>query len=143
MISPCVLTLLFATLASVPAAAGPLYKWTDSAGRVTYASSPPAGVSAVLLAVPPPPSEDEVREAKARLERVRAQLARLEDARRAREEEEARLRALQQPAPPIIVERPVYVPQPAIYIPVLAPAVHRDHEPRPRRPRADRDERRR
>lgn len=114
--------LLFAALGWQPAAAVPIYKWVDDAGRVTYSSlPPPAGVRAEKVEPPPQPAVDDVRQAEERTERARA-LARELEAERLREEAEAaeaaRLRALQFPPPPIVIEKPVYVPQPVYYPPV-------------------------
>lgn len=125
--------LLFAALGWQPAAAVPIYKWVDDAGRVTYSSlPPPASVRAEKVEPAPQPAVENVREAEERTERARA-LARELEAERLRQEAEAaeaaRLRALQFPPPPIVIEKPVYVPQPVYYPPV------RKHPPK--RPRPD------
>lgn len=125
--------LLFAALGWQPAAAVPIYKWVDDAGRVTYSSlRPPAGVRAEKVEPAPQPPVEDVRQAEERTERARA-LARELEAERIRQEAEAaeaaRRRALQVPPPPIVIEKPVYVPQPVYY----PPAWKRP----PKRPRPD------
>ena len=117
--SPHVFTLLFAALASTSAVADELYKSVDSAGNVTYSSTPPAGSRVEKMEVAPPPSEAEVQAAEERLKKNEAQANELETQRLEKEAaeaerkaEEARLREAQQP---IVIEKPVYVPQPAYY----------------------------
>jgi Domain of unknown function (DUF4124) len=139
MISSRAFLLLLAGLACQPVHAEPLYKWTDSAGNVNYSSSPPpAGVEAEKVQPVPQPSAEDIRQAEESLERAQALARELEDERLrqdAAEAEEARLRALESPPPPIVIETPVYVPQPVYYPPV--------REPRPKRPRPDDEPRRR
>ena len=141
MISTCVLPLLLAVLAWQTAQATPIYKWVDSAGHVTYSSTPPpAGAKAQKLQVPPQPTAEEIRDAEARAKRMQEQASELEARRReqeAREAEEARLRAMQSPPAPVVIEKPVYVPQPVYYPPVRVPLRrrHPDDDPRRHRPR--------
>jgi len=125
-----VLPLLLALL--LPTAyADLIYKSVDSEGNVTYSSTPPAGVKAQKVELPPPPTEDETRQATERIKQ-QAELAsemersRLEQEAReqARADEEARQREAQKP---IVIEKPVYVPQPVYYPPVPT-------RPRPPRP---------
>jgi hypothetical protein len=101
MIPPFVFPLLFAGLLWQPAQAAPLYKWTDSTGRVTYSSlPPPAGARARTIEIPPQPSAEEARQAQERAQRTQEQASEMEDRRRKQEEkeaEEARLRAMQTP----------------------------------------------
>lgn len=125
MTSPYALALLLALLVGQPVSADPLYKWVDSAGRVTYSSTPPpAGTKAEEVEAPPRPSEEEVRQAGERVNRTRARVRELEDERleqeaaeRAREEEEARRREEEHAREPVVIEKPVYVPQPIYYPP--------------------------
>lgn len=135
MISPHVFLVLLAGLAWQPVHAEPLYKWTDSAGHVNYSSSPPpAGVEAERVQPVPQPSAEEIRQAEESVERAQALARELEDERLRQEAEaaeEARLRALESPPPPIVIETPVYVPQPVYYPPVMKP-------PRKRPPPEDR-----
>jgi hypothetical protein len=127
MISPHFLFLLLAVLVCQPAGADPLYKWVDSTGQVTYSSTPPpAGIKAEKVKVLHPPSDEDIKQAEERVKRIEEQASELENKRldqEAREAEEARLREAQQPQPPIVIERPVYVPQPIYYPPA--------HRPRP------------
>jgi len=96
--------LLLAVLVCQPASADPLYKWTDSAGRVTYSSTPPpGGVKAKTIKMPPPPSEEDIKQAK-------------------------------QPQPPIVIEKPIYVPRPIYYPPVVKPPHGRPPTRPPLRP---------
>ncbi len=122
MMSPRAFLLLFATLASASAVADELYKSVDSAGNVTYSSTPPRGSKVEKLEVAPPPSEAEVREAEERLKKNEAQANELEAQRREkeaaeaeREAEAARLREAQKPAEPEVIETPA--PQPDYYPP--------------------------
>jgi hypothetical protein len=128
-IPPVAFTLLFAVLVWQPVQADPIYKWVDSAGQVTYSSTPPpAGAQAEKMEVAPPPTGEEIRQARERAKRVEAQGRELENKRleqeAAREAEETRLRELQATQPPvviekpIVIEKPVYIPQPAYYPPV-------------------------
>jgi hypothetical protein len=140
MISSHAFLVLLAGLAWQPVHAEPLYKWTDSAGNVNYSSSPPpAGVDAERVQPVPQPSAEEVRQAEESVEKAQALARELEDERLRQEAEaaeEARLRALESPPPPIVIETPVYVPQPVYYPPVMKPPRKRprpDDEPR-RRP---------
>ena len=136
MISPYAVPLLLAGLAWPSAYAAPLYKWADSAGHVTYSSfPPPAGAKALKVEVPPQPTAEEIRQAEERAKRTQKQASEMEDRRRKQEEkaaEEARLRALQTPPAPVVIEKPDYVPQPIYYPPVRArPRPHHDKHPRP------------
>jgi hypothetical protein len=127
MISPYAFSLLLAWLTWQPAYAEPLYKWVDSTGQVTYSSTPPpAGIKAEKVKVLHPPSDEDIKQAEERVKRTEEQASELENKRldqEAKEAEEARLREAQQPQPPIVIERPVYVPQPIYYPPA--------HRPRP------------
>lgn len=147
MLLAYVLPLLLAGLAWPPAFASPLYKWVDSAGQVTYSSSPPpAGTQVEKVQAPPQPSAEEVRQTEERAKRIEEQANELEAQRRqqeAHEAEAARLRALQSPPAPIVIETPVYAPQPLYYPPVMRrpPKRHPDKHPHPR-PRPDLNDRR-
>ena len=138
MISTYIYSLLLAVLVSQPASADTIYKWVDSEGQVTYSSIPPPGrIKAEIVALPPPPSEEEIKQAQDRVKRTEEQARELENQRleqEAREAEEARLRKAQQPQPPIVIERPVYVPQPIYYPPAHRPGPRPPHEPRPPTP---------
>ena len=135
-ISAHTLPWLLAGLVWQMAFAAPLYKWVDRAGQVTYSSSPPpAGTRARAVDLPPQPSAEETRQAAARMERMRKLAGELETRRLEQEAEEARLRAMRQPPPaPVVIETPVYIPQPIYYPPVrTAPRRHHDkprHPPR-------------
>lgn len=142
MIPPHAFLLLLATLAWQPVDAEPLYKWTDSAGKVNYSSSPPpAGVRAEAVRPLPQPSAEAIRQAQESAQRAEALARELEAERlgqQAEEAEQARLRALEEAPPPIVIEKPVYVPQPVYYPPVRKPPPKRprppDDEPRRRPP---------
>ena len=117
--SPRILVLLFAALASAPALADSLYKSIDSAGNVTYSSTPPKGGKVEKVDVPPPPTEAEVQAAEERLKSYGAQANELESQRRekeaaqaAQQAEAARQREAQQP---IVINVPADGPQPIYY----------------------------
>jgi hypothetical protein len=117
-----VLPLLLATLLLPTAYADQVYKSVDSAGNVTYSSTPPEGVKAERVDVPPPPTEEETRQAKERVKQAEEKAGEMENIRleqQAREEaraaEEARQREVQQP---VVIQQPVYVPQQGYYPPV-------------------------
>jgi hypothetical protein len=117
-----VLPWLLATLLLQTAHADPIYKSVDSAGNVTYSSTPPGGVKAEKVDVPPPPTEDETRQAAERVKQAEERASELESSRleqeakeraraaeeRARAAEEARQREAQKP---VVIHQPVYVPQ--------------------------------
>lgn len=124
MMSPRVFSLLFAALACSSAMADALYKSVDSAGNVTYSSTPPKGGKVEKLEVAPPPTEAEIRETEERLKKYEAQASELEAQRllkeaeeAAREAEEARLREEQKPEPRTETEMPEAAPQPDYYPP--------------------------
>jgi hypothetical protein len=117
-----VLPLLLATLLLGTAHADPIYKSVDSAGNVTYSSTPPAGVKAEKVDVPPPPTEEDTRQAMERVKQAEERASDLESSRleqeakeRARAAEEARQREAQKP---VVIQQPVYVPQPVYYPPI-------------------------
>jgi hypothetical protein len=114
-----VLSLLLASLAWQTALADQVYKSVDSAGRVTYSSTPPAGTKSEKVELPPTPSEadtqqaaEQVKKAEARASELEAQRLEREAAEKAKEEEEARLREAEKPVTPVVIEKPVYVPTP-------------------------------
>jgi len=117
MIPPKFLCLLLAGFAWQAAQAAPLYKWRDSAGRITYSSLPPPGLKAEQLQGASPPDAEAIRQAEVRAKKAQELAREMEAARRAEEAEDARRRALQPPAP-IVIEKPVYVPQPIYYPPI-------------------------
>lgn len=132
MMSPRVFSLLFAALASASAMADALYKSVDSAGNVTYSSTPPKGGKVEKLEVAPPPTEAEVQAAEERLKKNAAQANELEAQRRekeaaqaAQEAEEARLREAQKPVEPLVIETPApppdYYPTPGTRYPSGVP----------------------
>lgn len=139
MIPAYVFPLLLAGLAWQPAYGASLYKWVDSAGRVTYSSlPPPAGAKGESVATPPQPSAEDIRQAQEQVKRAKEQASGMEEQRRsqeAREAEEARLREMQPRPVPAVVEVPVYLPQPIYYPPVMAPPPkhHHDKPPQHRR----------
>lgn len=129
---------LLALLACQAAAAGTLYKWVDASGRVTYSSSPPpAGAAAEKLPPVLAPTEAEVRDAEERLRQMAERADELENARleqEMREASETLLREAQEPQPPIVIEKRVYVPQPLYYPRVIRPPHRRDGGTPPWRP---------
>ncbi|WP_296892438.1 DUF4124 domain-containing protein [Thiobacillus sp.] len=139
MIPLRVLGLLLVGLAWQAAQAAPLYKWQDSAGRVTYSSlPPPAGFKAEQLKDASQPDAEAIHQAEARAKKAQELAREMEAARRAQEAEDARRRALQPPAP-LVIEKPVYVPQPIYYPPVGHPPRRHPHDRLPRdRPPHDR-----
>jgi hypothetical protein len=130
------LALLLAGLAWHAAHAAPLYKWRDAAGHITYSSRPPpAGIQAETMTGLPQPDAEAIRQAETRAKKAQALATELEATRRRQEAEDARRRAVQPPpAPaPIVIEKPVYVPQPVYYPPARRPPPrHHDHPPRER-----------
>jgi hypothetical protein len=137
MHSPLAFSLLLALLPWQPVHAAPIYKWVDSAGQVTYSSTPPpAGVQTEKVEMAPPPTEAQIQEAKERARRDEEQARELEKARleqeAARQAEEERLREMQAQQP-IVIEKPVYIPQPLYY----PPDVQRPRPLPPARPRPD------
>jgi hypothetical protein len=117
MMSPRIFPLLFAVLACPSAMADALYKSVDSAGNVTYSSTPPKGGKVEKLEVAPPPTEADVQAAEERLKKNAAQANELEAQRREkeaaeaeREAEEARLREAQKPVEPVVIETPAPLP---------------------------------
>ena len=141
MMSLPAFSLLLAALASASAVADELYKSVDSAGNVTYSSTPPRGVKVEKVEVAPPPDEAEVQAAEERLKKQAAQANELKTQRREKEaaeaereaaaeaeREAARLREAQQP---IVIEQPVYVPQPVYYPPTGGGYPPRPHPIRP------------
>jgi hypothetical protein len=117
-----VLPVLLATLLLQTVHADPIYKSVDSAGNVTYSSTPPEGVKAEKVDVPPPPSEEETRQAKERMKQAEEQASEMENTRleqqareQARADEEARQREAQQP---VVIQQPVYIPQQGYYPPI-------------------------
>lgn len=133
MIPPRFLYLLLAGFAWQAAHAAPIYKWRDRAGRVTYSSlPPPAGLKAEKIQHVAPPDAEAIRQARARAEKAQEQAREMEAARRTAEAEDARRRALQPPAL-IVIEKPVYVPQPIYFPPVRHPPARRHHRGTPPR----------
>lgn len=140
MIPPKFLCLLLVGFAWQAAQAAPLYKWRDSAGRITYSSlPPPPGLKAEQLKDASPPDAEAIRQAEVRAKKAQELAREMEAARRAEEAEDARRRALQPPAP-IVIEKPVYVPQPIYYPPVRhrPPRRHPPDRPPGDRPPHDR-----
>jgi hypothetical protein len=134
MVSVRLFPLLFAGLACQAGVAAPLYKWVDRAGEVTYSSAPPpAGAKAEKLTLAPPPTAAEVRQAEDRVKRIETLANELADQRLQKEADEARLAAA--PPAPVVVEKPVYVPQPSLYAPVLVEPLRRPHTETHRRHR--------
>ncbi len=124
MMTPRVFSLLFAALACSSAMADALYKSVDSAGNVTYSSTPPKGGKVEKLNVAPPPTGAEIREAEERLKKNEAQANQLETQRleketveAEREAEAARLREAQKPVEPEVIDTPADRPQPDYYPP--------------------------
>jgi len=149
---PFSVLFLLTLLVWQPAQADPIYKWVDSAGQVTYSSTPPpAGVQAEKMELASPPSEEQVQQAKERVKRDEEQARELKKARleleAARKAEEDRRREMQSSPPTVVIEKPVYVPQPIYYPPVIErppgglpikprPVPHpRDGKPSPEQPK--------
>src|SRR5512139_3563324 len=117
-----VLALLLASLACQAVLAAPVYKSVDSAGRVTYSSTPPAGAKVEKMDLPATPSATEAQQAAEQVKKTEAQARDLETQRLAKEAEqkakeekeaeEARLREAQKPQTPAASEQPVYYPPP-------------------------------
>ena len=115
--SPHPVLLLLAALASTSASADALYKSVDSAGNVSYSSTPPKAGKVEKLEVAPPPSEAEVRATEERLRKNAAQAQELQAQRQdrqaaeaAREAEETRQRKETQADEPGEAEQPVTPP---------------------------------
>jgi len=65
--------LVMLLVPSIALAAEPIYKSVDEQGSVTYSAQPPAtGVKSETIAVPPPPSEEDVRRAEEQASKVKA-----------------------------------------------------------------------
>ena len=88
--SSCRVLLLLAALVSSSASADALYKSVDSAGNVSYSSTPPKAGKIEKLEVAPPPSEAEVRATEERLRKNAAQAQELEAQRQDRQAAAAR-----------------------------------------------------
>jgi hypothetical protein len=135
MVSAYAFSLLLAGLAWQAAYAAPLYKWVDSAGHVTYSSlPPPAGTPAEKVPLPSQPTAEEIRQSEERAKKIEEQARELEEQRlkqEAQEAEEARLRAMRPPAP-VVIEKPVYLPQPIYYPPVMKPPRRHRDKPHPK-----------
>ena len=123
--------VLLAVLVCPSAYGDAVYKWVDSAGRVTYSSTPPPHARKVdKVKLTPAPSNADVQQAEQRAKQTEARASELEKQRReqeAKEAEEARRREAQRPVRTIVIEQPVYVPQPYYYPPRLKP--HPPHRP--------------
>lgn len=132
-----VLSVLLAVSGWHGATAGSIFKWVDETGQVIYSSTPPPrGVQAEHVEPPPQPTDEDVRDARARTERAQTLARELETERLVKEAEAAeaaRRRALEAPPPPVVVESPVYVPQPVYYPPVSAPPPRRPRHGKPGR----------
>jgi hypothetical protein len=122
-------------LLAATAAAEPIYKSVDRAGRVSYSSEPPADAELTTLFTPtPPPSEEQVREAQEQHEMFEEY-----NAQRARERKEQAEEAMRQRAAAgltVVIAPPYIVPVPERLwwgVPILPPA-HRLRPPRPDRP---------
>jgi Domain of unknown function (DUF4124) len=136
MTSSTLLSLLLAGFAWHAAHAATLYKWRDTAGHVTYSSRPPpAGIRAERMTGAPPPDAEALRQAEARAKKAQALATEMEAARRQQEAEDARRRAMLPPPAPLVIEKPVYVPQPVYYPPVRRPPRHHRDKPSHERPR--------
>jgi len=82
--------LVMLLVSSIALAAEPIYKSVDEQGNVTYSAQPPAtGAKLETIAVPPPPSEEDVRRAEEQAGKVKAQADELEKERKVREAERA------------------------------------------------------
>jgi len=124
--SPHPVLLLLAALAGTTASADALYKSVDSAGNVSYSSTPPKAGKVEKLEVAPPPSEAEVRATEERLRKNAAQAQELQAQRQdrqaaeaAREAEAARQREEAQADEPD-ESGPPAAPQPLLYPPPIS-----------------------
>lgn len=116
------ISLVTLLLPSLAFAADPIYKSVDEQGNVIYSAEPPAGaVQSEQLAVPPPPSEEDVKRAEEATRQVQEQATRLEQERKARKAEQAAAPKAAEPAPgghtvvvpipvPGVVDDPTRVP---------------------------------
>ena len=96
--------LVMLLVPSIALAAEPIYKSVDEQGSVTYSAQPPAtGVKSETIAVPPPPSEEDVRRAEEQASKVKAQADELEKERKSREAEQAAAAAAAPPAGSTVV----------------------------------------
>lgn len=118
------ISLLPALLASSSVLADAIYKSVDSAGNVTYSSTPPAQTKAQKVDLPPPPTPAEIQAAEARQQNNARQANELEAERQervaaeaAREAEAQRQREAQKAMEPVVIEVPVYPPQTDYYPP--------------------------
>lgn len=144
------ISLLLAVAGPQSALATSIFKWVDDTGQVIYSSTPPPrGVQAESIEPAPQPTADAVREAEERTERAQALARELETERLIHEAEEAeaaeaaRLRALEsEPPMPMIIETPVYVPQPVYYPPGRQRSSRRHHKDDKERRAIERDIRR-
>lgn len=85
-----------------------VYKSVDEHGRVTYSTSPPEGArSTQTLDVPPPPTEEQTKEAQERVQKLEEATDKAEKQRREREQAEAAAHA-QQPTGIYITPGPVF-----------------------------------
>ncbi len=138
MVSAYAFPLLLVGLAWQTGYAAPLYKWVDSAGQVTYSSvPPPPGTPAEKVQLPPRPTAEEILQAEERAKKIEEQASELEAQRlkqEAQEAEQARLRAMRPPAP-VVIEKPVYLPQPIYYPPVMKPSRRHHDKPPSLKPR--------
>ena len=96
--------LVMLLVPSIALAAEPIYKSVDEQGSVTYSAQPPATeVKSETIAVPPPPSEEDVRRAEEQASKVKAQADELEKERKSREAEQAAAAAAAPPAGTTVV----------------------------------------
>jgi len=107
---------------SIALAADPIYKSVDEKGNVTYSAQPPAtGARSEPIAVPPPPSEEDVQHAEEQARKVKEQADGLEKERKAREAEQAAAAAaVPQAGTTVVVPAPGVVGNPGMVpVPVV------------------------
>jgi hypothetical protein len=122
--SPSAFPILLALLFWQPADADTIYKSVDSAGQVTYSSTPPPATAQIeKLEEAARPTDEDIRQAKDRAKREEEQVRELEAKRLEQEAaqaaKEARLREMQPSPPPVVIEKPVYIPQTIYYPPAI------------------------
>jgi len=111
--------LVMLLVPSIALAAEPIYKSVDEQGNVTYSAQPPAtGAKSETIAVPPPPSEEDVQRAEEQASKVKVQAEELEKERKAREAEQATAAAAAAAVPPagttVVIPVPGVVGDPGV-----------------------------
>ena len=120
--------------ASAPASAEEIYKSVDQAGKVTYSATPPAdAVTMETVESPRQPTPEEVCAAQELHQIIKSVGAELEQDRKQRKREQARIEAeerARQIASPLVI---VFLPVPVFFGPIR-PLPPLNHPPSPTRP---------